>query len=117
MIYVIDDDISVRRAFEFFLESAELEYQSFESATSFLSGMKPTVNDLLVLDLYMPGMSGEDLLKKFKSEGLLIPVIVVTAFDDPQSREYCMQYGVKAYMRKPVDGEALIDFINYSMSL
>ena len=79
--------------------------------------MKPTVNDLLVLDLSMPGMSGEDLLKKFSLEGLLIPVIVVTAFDDPQSREYCKQYGVKAYMRKPVDGEALIDFIKYSMSL
>lgn len=117
MIYVVDDDISVRRAFELFLESAELEYQSFESVSSFLSGANPTVNDLLVLDLCIPGMNGEDLLKKFNREGLVIPVIVVTAFDDPQSREYCKQYGVKAYMRKPVDGEALVDFIIYSLSL
>jgi CheY-like chemotaxis protein len=44
-----------------------------------------------------------------------MPVIVVTAFDEPHTREICTSYGVKAYLRKPVDGEALIDLIKYNL--
>jgi len=71
------------------------------------------VHDTIVLDLNLPGIGGCDLLKKLDQDGIHFPVIVVTAFDDPQSRETCKQYGVKAYLRKPVDGEALIDMIKY----
>ena len=53
-----------------------------------------------------------DLLKKFKQDGILIPVIVVTAFDEPQSRACCREYGVKEYLRKPVDGEDLVEIIH-----
>ena len=113
MIYLIDDDKSVRRAFELFLKSAGLEFQSFESANKFISFFRSGPKDILILDLNLPGMSGYDLLKKLKQDGILIPVIVVTAFDDPQSREYCREYGVKEYLRKPVDGEALVDMIKY----
>jgi FixJ family two-component response regulator len=111
MIYIIEDDISVRRSFEFFLESAELEYKSFGSAITFLYNGMPTVNDLLVLDINLPEMSGLDLLKKFTQEKKQIPVIVVTARDDSGSLECCNSYGVKAFLRKPVDGQALMDLI------
>ena len=53
-------------------------------------------------------------LQKLNEDGLHIPAIVVTAFDDAHNREACRKYGVKAYMRKPVDGEALIDIIKYN---
>ena len=112
MIYLIDDDKSVRRAFELFLRSAGLEFQSFESANKFISGFQPGAKDILILDLNLPGMSGYDLLKKFKQDGILIPVIVVTAFDEPQSRACCREYGVKEYLRKPVDGEDLVEIIH-----
>lgn len=115
MIYLIDDDKSVRRAFELFLKSAEFDYKSFESADVFLTRFEPGLKNLLVLDLNLPGMSGLDLLKKFELEGTHIPVIVVTAFDDQVSRELCRQYGVIAYLRKPVDGEALLDTIKYNL--
>lgn len=115
MIYLIDDDKSVRRAFEIFLKSAGFEYKSFESADDFLTVNRTDGNDLMVLDLNLPGMSGLELLKKFKQEGTHLPVIVVTAFDDPGSRELCKQYSVKAFLRKPVDGEALLDIIRYNL--
>jgi FixJ family two-component response regulator len=115
MVYLIDDDRSVRRAFELFLKAAGIKYRSFESADEFLSGTVPELTDLLVLDLTLPGMSGCDLLKKFHQDDLQIPVIVVTAYDEPVSRECCRQYGVKAYLRKPVDGEALIDLIKFNL--
>jgi CheY-like chemotaxis protein len=44
-----------------------------------------------------------------------MPVIVITASDDSQNKEYCREYGVKAYLRKPVDAEALLDLINYNI--
>jgi len=88
-----------------------MEYQSFESAGDFLSACKPGLQDVLILDLNLPGMSGCDLLENFEKEGLQVPVVIVTAFDDPASRERCKRYGVKAFLRKPVDGEALIDII------
>jgi FixJ family two-component response regulator len=114
MIFLIDDDKSVRRAFEMFLKSAGMEFRSYSSATEFISSSSPVSGDLLVLDLNLPGMSGLELLKKLDKGPIHMPVIVVTAFDDPASRKACRDYGVSAYLRKPVDGEALMDMIRYN---
>lgn len=114
MIYIIEDDKSIVRGFELFLKSAGMEFRSFGSAIDFLAGCHPGLKDILVLDLNLPGMTGGDLLEKLAEEDLHIPVIVVTAFDDAQNREMCREYGVKSYLRKPVDGEALIDIIKYN---
>ena len=114
MLYIIDDDKSVRRACELFFKSRGMEFMSFESATEFINKKKPGIQDTLILDLNLPGMSGCDLLEKFTQDGIHTKVIVVTAFDDPDSRAICSQYGVKAYLRKPVDGEALLDIIQYN---
>jgi FixJ family two-component response regulator len=113
MIYLIDDDKSVRRGFELFLKSEGMDFRSMECAEDFLNLYKPALGDLLVLDFSLPGMNGCDLLKKLNTESIHLPIIVVTAFDDPQSRECCRKYGVRAYLRKPVDGDALIDTIKY----
>jgi len=99
-----------------FLKSGGMDIVSFENAEDFLSDVKPGMKDILILDLHLPGMNGGDLLKKMDQEGIHVPVIVVTAFDDLQSREYCRHYGVKAYLRKPVDGEALSDMIKYILT-
>jgi FixJ family two-component response regulator len=116
MISIIEDDLSVREAIEALLNSAGMKYQSFDNAEQFLSGFKPCKKDILVLDLNLPGMNGCDLLKEIKPDGIKIQVIVTTAFDDPASRELCKQNGVKDFLRKPVDGEALIDLINFNMT-
>jgi FixJ family two-component response regulator len=116
MIYLLDDDKSVRRAFEMFLKSADQEFKSYGNAKEFLSGFKPGTDDIVVLDLNLPGMDGRELLKLFIHQNISTPVIVVTANDDPKVREYCREYGVKAFLRKPVDGEALIDLIRYNIS-
>jgi FixJ family two-component response regulator len=116
MVYLIDDDESVRRAFTLFLNSAKIDHQSFMSADDFLSVFKPGEKDLLVLDLNLPGKKGIELLNDIKGMKVPLTVIVVTANDEPKNREYCRQFGVKAYLRKPVDAEALLDIINYSIS-
>ena len=115
MIYIIDDDKSVRRSFEILLSSADFEYTSFESAEEFLKFFTPKKNDFLILDIHMPGMNGCDLLNTLKEKNIQIPVIIITAFDEAFSRECAKNYGVKAYLRKPIDGEALIDLIEYNI--
>jgi two-component system, LuxR family, response regulator FixJ len=98
-----------------FLSSAGFDFRSLESARDFLSLYKPVKGDLLVLDLSLPDISGCDLLKKIDEAGIYIPVIVVTSTDDQLNRETCRKYGVKAFLRKPVDGEALVDLIKYNL--
>jgi len=115
MLYLIDDDKSVLRSFALLLRSAGIDHRSFESADEFLSVSKPCVKDLLILDLNLPGMSGCDLIKKFYQEGIQIAIIIVTAYEDSKTRELCKQFGVLAYLRKPVDGEALLDLIKYNL--
>jgi len=116
MVYLIDDDESVRRAFTLFLNSANIDHQTFQCADDFISVFKPGEKDLLVLDLNLPGKKGVELLKEIRGIKGPLPVIVVTANDDPKVREYCKQFDVKAFLRKPVDAEALLDIINYYIS-
>ena len=113
MIAIVEDDVSVREAAEALFQSAGMEYQSFGSSEDFITGFKPGFKDILVLDMNLPGISGYDLLKRIDLDKMNISVIVTTAFDEKGSREFCMNYGVKAYFRKPVDGEALLDIIKF----
>lgn len=116
MIYIIDDDKYVRKGFEILLKSAGFESTSCESAENFLEVMKPAGNDIILLDMHMPGMNGCELLEYLSKREIFYPVIVITAYDESDSREVAKKYGALAYLRKPVDSEALIDLIKYNFS-
>ena len=115
MVYLVDDDKSVCYGFGMFLESAGMETRVFGTAEDFLNDARLQTGDVLVLDMHLPGMSGCELLHKLSEAEVVVPVIVVTAFDEPQSREACKDCGVTAFLRKPVDAEALLDIITYSL--
>ena len=80
-----------------------------------MTRVKPTHHDCIILDLRMPGMDGFELLEKLPSGARDVPVIVVSAFDDRKSRERARSMGARAYFRKPVDDQALIDAIQWSL--
>jgi FixJ family two-component response regulator len=117
MLYIIDDDQNVRDGFMMLFKSAGYECSCFESAEEFLKNYKEEVKDLLILDMHSIGMNGCTLLEKLEEKGMHLPVIVITAFDAPKYRECCRDYGVMAYLRKPVDGEALLDLIKYKLDI
>jgi FixJ family two-component response regulator len=117
VIFIIEDDRSVRRSFEIILESEGLEFRSFGSAESFLASEVPSAKDLLLLDINLPQMSGLDLLHKLDAENKPLNTIVITSVDDMRTRESCKRFGVKAFLRKPVDGIALMDLIRYQIPL
>jgi len=114
MIYIIDDDKYVRRGFEVLFKSAGLDCLSFAGAEEFLKDMHAVEHDVIILDMHMPGMNGCELLEYLAAHNMHFPVIVITAYDEPASRECAKNYGALAYLRKPVDSEALIDMIKFN---
>jgi FixJ family two-component response regulator len=115
-VYVVDDDDSVRRAFGRLLRSAGLDAETFSSAEEFFSSAKQDKNACILIDIRMPGLSGFDLLERLASQGIQIPVIVVSAFDDAKIREHARELGAIPFFRKPVDDQALLDAIWWAIS-
>jgi FixJ family two-component response regulator len=111
MVYVIDDDESVRKALKRLLRSADLDVETFPSAEEFLSNSRQSQNACIVMDLRMPGLTGFDLQKRLSSQGVRMPVIVISASDDWQTREHARELGAVNFFRKPVDDQALLDAI------
>ena len=115
MIFIIDDDQSMQRAFLLLLQSAGLDAKAFTSAEEFLTHSVISDADCIILDLRMPRMTGFELMEKLRSMGIHVPIICVTAFDDAGSRERARELGAAAYLTKPVDDQALIDAINWTI--
>jgi two-component system response regulator FixJ len=110
-VCIIDDDESVRRAFLMLLESAAFKAQTYASAEAFLADENVASSDCIVTDIRMPGLSGLDLMERMRLQGLNIPVIVVSAYDDDYTRQRAFKLGARVFFRKPVDDIELIEAI------
>ena len=111
MIYIVDDDKSVRRSFELLLHSAGVESKSYAGAKEFLDEYNQDETDLLILDIHMPDIDGCELLNILKNKNIIIPVIVITAYDEQESRKCAKDYGAIKYLLKPIDGDTIIELI------
>jgi FixJ family two-component response regulator len=116
MVYLIDDDESVRKALQRLLRSAGLDVRAFASAEEFLQSGNLSQGACIVLDIQMRGLTGFDLQEKLASKGIRIPTIAVSALDDAGTRERARKLGAAAFFRKPVDGQALLDAIWWAIS-
>ena len=114
-IYVVDDDQSVRWAFQLLLRSAGLEAQAFSSAEDFLDSVDLGGKAIVILDVRMPGKTGLDVMKRLASNKSRIKVIAVSASDDGPTRDLASELGAMAFFRKPVHDQALIDTIEWAM--
>jgi FixJ family two-component response regulator len=111
MVYVIDDDASIRRAFHLLLQSAEFKVQTFSSANEFLESASFSGRAVVILDMKMPGITGLDLLKSLEPRMPRMRIIAISALDDVPTQELARELGAVAFFQKPVDGQALIDTI------
>lgn len=116
LIYIIDDDESVRRAFGRLLRSAGYNIEVFSSPDEFLSGERQKEDACILVDVRMPGLSGFGLLEKLAEEKTHLPVIVVSASDDAHIRQHARELGAISFFRKPVDDQALLDAIWWAIS-
>jgi len=112
-IYVVDDDPSARKGLTRLLRTAGHDVRDFASATEFLDALDPEISGCLVLDARMPGLSGEELHAELQARDVHLPIIVVTADDDPATRQSAQKMKAVSFFRKPVDGTALLDTIEW----
>jgi FixJ family two-component response regulator len=115
LVAVVDDDTSVRRALTRLLHSAELRVLTYASATEFLESGVSSAPDCLILDIHLGGMSGLELLSRLRELGHNLPVLIITAHDDAQTREAAAQGGCVAYLRKPLDAKVLLEEVTTAM--
>jgi FixJ family two-component response regulator len=115
VIYIVDDDKYVGRGFQILLRSEGLESTACECVEEFIKSWEKDEDDLLILDMHMPGMNGCSLLQYLEENNLHPPVIIVTAYDEPASRNCSKKYGTLAYLLKPVEGEILLNLIKNSL--
>jgi FixJ family two-component response regulator len=114
-IYVIDDDASVRKALERLLRAAGLSCRVFASGDEFLKDVQPTATGCVIMDISMPEMNGHELQAELGEKGYRLPVITLSAMDNPQTREQARKLGAVSFFRKPVDDQALLDAIHWAM--
>lgn len=114
-IAVIDDEPGVRKGLSRLLRAADLDPHAYATAQEFLDVWEAQPPDCLVMDLQMAGLSGYDVQAKLKRAGASLPVIIVTAHDEPEAHKRCLALGAAAYLCKPLDGEALVDVIRTAL--
>lgn len=109
-VCVVDDDASVLRGVARLLRSAGFVVGTFSSAEDFLDARGWVNRDCLVVDIHMPGLSGLALQERLAAAGIAVPIVLITAHDDPTTRQRARQAGA-AYLTKPFDDKTLLDAI------
>ena len=116
LVYVVDDDASVRDALRMLFVSADMEVKTFKSAEDFLKCQVKKRNVCLISDIKLKGQSGLELQQQLAEKGTKMPIIFLTAFDSNEIRQQAKQAGAVGYFRKPVDDQALLDTIYWAIS-
>ena len=114
-VYLVDDDRSARSGLARLLRTAGHDVRPFESGSAFLDALAPDATGCIVLDARMPGLSGEALIAELTARGVDLPLIFVTADDDPATKQRAIEMKAAGFFRKPVDGVALLDAIDWAL--
>ncbi len=114
-IYIVDDEPAVRAACARLVRSAKMEAATFCTVEEFLESRSSDENACVIADIKMPGSSGLELPGMLAKAGRHLPVIFLTADGTPEIRDVAQRAGAVALFRKPVDGQALLDAIEWAL--
>jgi FixJ family two-component response regulator len=115
LVFVVDDDVSMREAIRNLLRSVGLAVETFGSAQQFLSGTRPDAPACLVLDVRLPGLSGLDLQRQLAAANIEIPIIFITGHGDIQMSVRAMKAGAVEFLTKPFRDQDLIDAVQQAI--
>jgi two-component system CheB/CheR fusion protein len=107
VIYIVDDDANLRDAIRDVLEDAGHTVEDYPSCEAFLEAWSPGRECCVIIDAYLPGMSGLDLLRRLKDDGHLPPAIMITGDGDVSIAVQAMKAGASDFIEKPVGREEL----------
>jgi FixJ family two-component response regulator len=111
VVFIVDDDISIRESLCTLIRSVGLEVRSFTSAAEFLNAALPDVPTCLVLDVRLPGQSGLDLQRELGRAGASIPIIFISGHGDIPMTVSAMKAGAVEFLIKPLREQDLLDAI------
>jgi FixJ family two-component response regulator len=111
IVYVVDDDVSVRRALKFLLKSHGFRAEAFASGEGFLAFRHPKVPACLVLDIQMPGLNGLALQEAMAARHQAIPIIFLTGHGDIPMSVKGIKAGAVDFLLKPFTGKKLLDAV------
>ncbi len=115
VVFVVDDDESVREAICNLLESVELNARLFGSTEDFIKAQRPAVPSCLVLDVRLPGRSGLEFQEELKKSGVEIPIIFITAHGDIPMTSRAMKAGAVEFLPKPFQKHDLLAAIRQAL--
>lgn len=116
LVYVIDDDVSVRESIKTLIRSAGLRVEGFASAREVLNRCRSEAPSCLVLDVMLPGLSGLDLQQELAKADVQVPIIFVTGHGDIPMSVKAMKLGAVEFFTKPFDDEALLVAIRQAIA-
>jgi FixJ family two-component response regulator len=115
IVFVVDDDISVRESLELLIQNCGWQAETFESAQEFLSRPRISVPSCLVLDVALPGLSGLDLQKLVAVDRADLPIIFITGYGDVPTTVQAMKAGAVEFLSKPFDDDTLLSAIRQAL--
>src|SRR5215468_1959533 len=115
IVFVVDDDISVRESLKLLIYSAGWQPETFASAQEFLTRPRPCTPSCIVLDVFLPGLNGLDLQERLAADRIDIPIIFVTGHGDVPMTVRAMKRGAIEFLIKPFRDEVLLDAIGQAL--
>jgi FixJ family two-component response regulator len=115
IVFVVDDDPSVREALQSLLRSVGLEVRAFAAPQDFLASARPDAPGCLVLDVRLPGRSGLDFQRELAAAGAALPIIFITGHGDIPMSVRAMKAGAVEFLTKPFRDQDLLDAIHLAI--
>jgi len=115
IVFVVDDDASVRSSLKFLLSTVGLQVESFDSADTFLHKKLPDAPSCLVLDVRLPGLSGIDIQRELAARNIRIPTIFLTGHGDIPMSVRAMKAGAVEFLTKPFRDQDLLDAVRIAL--
>ena len=116
VVFVVDDDSSVREAIKSLIKSVGLRVETFETAQQFLGSKRPEVPGCVVLDVRLPGLSGLDLQRELAANDIKLPIIFITGYGDIPMSVTAMKAGALEFLTKPFRDQDLLDAIQKALA-
>lgn len=116
VVWIVDDDRSIRWVLQKAIEAVDITVQAFESADLVLEELKQTIPDVLVSDIRMPGIDGLQMLAEVKEHYPQLPVIIMTAYSDLDSAVSVYEGGAFEYLPKPFDVDEAVELVQRAIA-
>ena len=115
IVFVVDDDPSIREAIKSLLSLEGLRVETFGTAQEFLRAERPDLPGCVVLDVELPGLSGLDLQRELAAHGIKLPIIFITGYGDIPMSVRAMKAGATEFLTKPFRDQDLLDAIQQAL--